>query len=188
MLLDRHADVNARDKNYNTPLHSVLKILYVSTDVLVLHVDANTEKILTSKRFSLQQGTQLAELLLESGADPNARDNSDNTSLHFASISGQVDVAEALINRGVDTNARNNADNTPLHLASKTGHVKIVEILLNRGADMNARNNDNTMPLHFASQGGHLKIVRMLLDPQEGVNARDKNYKTPLRCVLQDIS
>jgi cytohesin len=82
------------------------------------------------------------------GADPNARDNSDNTPLHLASKIGHHEVAEILLDRGVDTNARNNDNAVPLHFASKGGHLEVVRKLLDRHADVNARDKNYNTPLH----------------------------------------
>ena len=49
--------------------------------------------------------TEEARLLLDRGADVNARTNNGFTPLHFASILGSLAVVELLLDRGADVNA-----------------------------------------------------------------------------------
>src|ERR1700693_4059281 len=61
--------------------------------------------------------TELAGLLLDFGADVNARNNNGHwgdTPLHAAAHGNQRSVAELLIDRGADIHALNASGNTPL--------------------------------------------------------------------------
>jgi ankyrin repeat protein len=95
------------------------------------------------------------------GADPNARDNDDNTSLHLASKNGHVEVAEMLLDRGVDANARDNDSTIPLHFASQGGHLKIVRMLLDHCADVNVRDKNDKTPLHCVLQDEDVSCVSL---------------------------
>ena len=83
-----------------------------------------------------------------------------NTPLHFACMSGHVDIAELLIrkmNSRVDsTNAQGE---TPLHLACGQGHKGIIERLLLARASTNFQDahNGNT-PLHVLAAANHQKV------------------------------
>ncbi len=122
--------------------------------------------------------------LLEEGANPNARDENDNTPLHWAAPWGHVDVVKLLLEHGADPNIKNKYGNTPLHLAALYGHVDVVRLLLERGADPDARNDYGKTPLHEAADRGHLEVVRLLLqhgaDPNVGVGGA-----TPLSFAIR---
>ena len=69
-------------------------------------------------------------MLLDRGAEDNAKDKNGSTPLHIAVSNGQKDIIELLIANGADVNARDKADHTPLSLATNRGHTEIVELLL----------------------------------------------------------
>jgi ankyrin repeat protein len=56
---------------------------------------------------------EVVRLLLERGADPNARDNAGLTALHLAAGNGWVECARALLEGGTDANARTNRERVP---------------------------------------------------------------------------
>jgi len=81
----------------------------------------------------------LAELLLERGADVNARSRSarfarENTPLHAAAANRQVAVAELLVARGADVNARDASGFTPLALAANSNSDLVMLLLMEHGA------------------------------------------------------
>src|SRR5271167_3205108 len=136
-LLVKGANVNARDKYGNTPLHSAAS--YGHKDV--------------------------AELLIVNGANVNAEAKSGATPLFFAAYYGHRDVAELLIAKGADVNTK--ADiwhGTPLHATAYPdakpggevhplatvlqGRKDVAELLIAKGADVNAKAFFNETPLH----------------------------------------
>ena len=74
------------------------------------------------------------ELLLDLGADPNAKDNYDWTPLHWASHYGKTEAIELLLKAGSDVDAKNNNGYTPLHLTSSNGKTEAIELLKRFGA------------------------------------------------------
>jgi ankyrin repeat protein len=80
----------------------------------------------------------IAGVLLEHGADTDARDDGNCTPLHRASQLGHLQVIHVLIEHGTDANARDHSNWTPLHGASQEGHLNVVHFLLSHGADMHA--------------------------------------------------
>ena len=126
-------------------------------------------------------------LLLERGADPNAKDNAGRTPLHFAAFRGHVEVVKLLLERGADPNARNKEGETPLHIAAQEkkeyvgeGHVEVVKLLLERGADPNAKDDEGETPLHIAAQEGHVEIVKILLERGADPRIADNEGRIPL--------
>lgn len=69
------------------------------------------------------------DLLLNLGADINAKDDEGNTCLHFAINSGCLGTIKKLIIRGVDKSIKRNDNLTAYDLALQNNEFKIAEIL-----------------------------------------------------------
>ena len=61
--------------------------------------------------------TEVIELLIQKGADVNARNRNGTTPLHGAVFLGQTEAVELLIQKGADANARTNERATPLDIS-----------------------------------------------------------------------
>ena len=77
---------------------------------------------------------KIVKLLIDKGADVNAKNNDGWTALIWASRNGYTEIAKLLIDKGADVNAKNNYVWTALMLASRNGYKKVVELLKQYGA------------------------------------------------------
>ncbi len=85
---------------------------------------------------------QTVQTYIESGANPNIRDESGSTLLIIASRLGHEHLVKLLINSCVDLNIRNNDGNTALIVAASYGYANILTRLLDAGANPCLINND----------------------------------------------
>ena len=60
---------------------------------------------------------EIVELLVDAGADVNAKSEKGTTPLHYATVFGHREVAELLIAKGSDVNAKSQDGYTPLDFA-----------------------------------------------------------------------
>ena len=108
LLVERGADVHAVSPTFGdvTPLHSAAA------------ASANR--------------TELVHLLLEAGADPNARQGAGFTALHEAAQNGDAAVATDLLDRGADPGAATDDGRTALSIAEEQGHEDVAALLRQR--------------------------------------------------------
>ena len=119
----------------------------------------------------------IAQWLLDIGADANAQDDSRGTPLYFAAINGHLRLVWILLGRGADVNAAATDNYTLLHKASSGGHISTVRLLIEHGADVHARDKTQLTPLHYAQNAG---TMRLLIEHGAYVYARDESQSTPL--------
>lgn len=117
----------------------------------------------TSLYFASQGGhLEIAELLLENGADPNAHTRW-GTALQIAARRGHAGVAETLLQNGADPNAVGGEFGfAPLHDLAETGNVEIGRLLLSFEADANIRNSRFEPPIHLAVLRNNAEFVELL--------------------------
>ncbi len=104
----------------------------------------------------LRDNTEIAQFLIEKGAEVNAKSRDGSTPLHSAAFLGHTEIAELLIQKGAEINPENYRGETPLDVSAvnwettefiagllkirvdrkkvRIGRTKIVEILRQHGS------------------------------------------------------
>ncbi len=113
------------------------------------------------------------ELLLEAGADLNAKGDWENTPLYFLIRWYHLERHETtkrgvvwLLEHGADPNVRCGRENeTALHLAARLGQKPfVIRLLLDHGADVRAGRGDGLTAWHLAARGGFDDVASVLED------------------------
>jgi ankyrin repeat protein len=153
------ADVNSRDVRGNTPL------MYAAAFGSVGAV----------------------ALLLDSGADANARNGLEATALVWAAA--DLPKLRLLLAHGADVNAQTRLGRTALMVAAACdGCSENVRLLIGKGADVKARDKRGTTAVALAALAGDIDSVRLLLD--RGADAREASQSglAPLMQAIENCS
>ena len=110
--------------------------------------------------------------MINNGQDVNARSESGNTPLHYATafLKPKLEIVKLLVENGADVNARNDHAATPLHNAAFSPHGKMVEVvqyLVEHGADPLIDDGFGFLPIMLA-RGVKNKAVRDYLKSVAG--------------------
>jgi ankyrin repeat protein len=142
-------------------------------------MDSNGEG---SLMYAVEHGhCAMAGLLLDKGADVNARSKRYGNALQAASFRGHEAVVGLLLDKGAHINARGGHYSNALYAASFRGHEAVVKLLLDMGADVNAQGGFYNNALQVASHEGYEAVVGLLLDKGANVNAQGKFYSNALK-------
>jgi uncharacterized protein len=145
LLVQQHADANAREVDGTTALHWAVR-----SD------DASTVSALTA-----------------AGADVGATNRYGVTPLALAAANGNAVIVETLLKYGADARTASPEGETVLMTASRTGSRATVKVLLDRGADVNAREQwFGETALMWAAAENHPDVVQLLIEAGANVDTR----------------
>lgn len=142
-LIKAGAEVDAKDHQGNTPLHSSVWI---------------------------EHNSKILKILINHGADVDCKNLRGETPLHCAAESSNRETIEYLLSRGAQVNARDRLGRTPLHVVARlndgVSHLEEAEVLLRYGADVGAKNNEGTTPLQLlvVPKQSNAKILELFLN------------------------
>jgi ankyrin repeat protein len=113
--------------------------------------------------LSLREHAEVAELLLDQGADICATNGRGDTALHVAATAGFARVAAILLARGAAVEAVCPGDgDTPLHRAAAAGHAEVVRLLVAAGANVAAKNAQGKSVRQLADQCRSTAVIAAL--------------------------
>ncbi len=194
LLIDAGANVNDTNKSGLSVLMTAAQLS--SPDIVKLLIKnkadvnfkAHNETILHNviRRDAFSDTPLIIDMLVENGADIEARKYGGETPLMSACFEGNIGVAEHLIKKGARIDSRDDKGVTVLGYALR--FIETAKLIVEHGADVNAKNNIGRTALMSATTSGKEEIVKLLLDNGADVNVVDRNGNTALEGHYYTIS
>ncbi|UKZ53982.1 hypothetical protein TrVGV298_007786 [Trichoderma virens] len=123
----------------------------------------------------------IVKVLVENGADIEAKDSMGRTPLSQAAENGHEAIVKLLVEKGADIEAKDLFGQTPLSQAAENGHEAIVKLLVENGADIEAKDGVfGRTPLLWAIESGHEAIMQLLVEKGADIEVKDIMGRTPL--------
>lgn len=146
------------DSVHMRDINRVRELLAHGTDVNAKDAEHEQTPLMFAVIFA---GVDMVRLLLESGAEVDARDDRGRTSLFYAPVSSEM--FGVLLRAGADVHARDEEGNTILmRKVSESAPLAEVEELLKLGIDPRVRNENGETALDLAESLGLVRVVERL--------------------------
>ena len=161
LLVERGADVLAKDESGEEPLHRCIE----------------------------HGSLKIAKLLLQSGADANSSNHVGVTPVHLAAAFARTNFFDILVEHGADVNSSCtktyddwDGGRTPLMYAAHNGNLENFRTLVDLGADLRRMSGVGWPALFYAVEANQKEIVEYIVkrDLQEGVHCLVDKSRTPL--------
>ncbi|XP_076272873.1 uncharacterized protein LOC143204233 [Rhynchophorus ferrugineus] len=191
LLAAQGADVSQVELTGMSPIHLAAELNNVECLTIMLKSDgANVNAQTKGNRYSAlhlaveAEALESMEVLLDSGADANIRNDRDETALHLAVKSQNYSSVQLLLTRGeADPNLVDCKNMTPLHLAAAKTNYNIIDVLVRRGADVNAKGQNGYTPLHIAAINELPRCAQLLASHGADITAKSDRGTTVLAIV-----
>ncbi|EGV00120.1 ankyrin repeat-containing protein [Mycoplasmopsis columbina SF7] len=178
ILLQRDADINAKNTYGDGPIHLLLK---------------------NEERKSLDKIKECLEVLFNHGVSLIRKNSQGQTPLHIAAEKGMQECVELLCEKGAKVNVKDLNGNTPLNLvvsrygvfSEKDNYDKVAKILINNEANINEKNDYGESPLEFALKYLSNSTLLAVLKGDSSLSIFDlikmKNYQELTKFLKQGV-
>lgn len=164
--------------------HEIILKMILDSDSIDLQTEGNHRQWTALMWASSEGHDKIVRMLLERGANANARNFFGQNALESAM--GHENTAKMLLEKHADMSSSNEVPNSALFAVSKGGCQNILQMLLDRDVDVNAPGWDRWNALSAASLYGHENIVQILLDRGADVNAQLRIFGSALQIASKN--
>jgi len=169
-LIKEGVDVNACWKGY-TPLTYLIEVMkYDDCD-----------------SCDYKETKEIARLLVEAGADVNAKLNDWPLLLEAVGF-GDINLVKLFLEHGANISETNDLGQNALIIAVSYGDYNMAKFLIDNGIDVNKKDEDGVTALMEAAYGDRTDIVDLLIKAHADVNARHVGDITALMEACDNCS
>lgn len=197
-LLNTNLKIDVFDSDGRTILYHPIKYQQFDTINLLLNYSKQNIGIPISSLVDINGNISLhyainfkneecVKLLLPS-SNCMITDKNENTALHLAVMSRDINLVKIISQNKINFNSQNSSGETPLHIACRLSLFDIIEFLISKNVDMNVQEYElHATPLHYACYSGNKYAINILLDGDCNVNCQDIDGNTPIHyCIMND--
>jgi ankyrin repeat protein len=190
LLIAADADVNVVNEAGVTPL--MLAAEQSDFNIVSLLLVAGARKSVNAARLSdgatalhLALRSDIADALLDAGADVNEKDLAGWTPAHYAVAIGDIGCLRRLIAAGADVGSATATGDTLLHIAvaTPTSDDAIIRALVDAGGDVNAANHAGRTVCHAAAS--NLIVLRTMIELGAHCDRLDSQSMSPISLAVQ---
>lgn len=131
--------------------------------------------------------TEIVELLIQRGADINARGPENETALLVAAKWGYANIVRLLLHHGANINDVDSKERGALFNAASGNNQDVVVCLLKRGIDVDQKDKKGCTPLFEAVKKMLQEVVELLLNNNADFNVENKFGKCIMDRVIAHI-
>ncbi|OGM47546.1 proteasome regulatory particle subunit (Nas6) [Aspergillus bombycis] len=174
---------NVKDDDERLPIHWAVahnRLPIVELLVATKHFDPDVEDgsgwtpLMIAASLKNAEGDPIIDLLLKKGADVNAKSNSGQNALHFATSKANLSTVRTLIANKCSARIKDKRGQLALHRAAAIGSSPIIKVLLQDGkSPVNATDMDGLTALHHAISEGHGEAAITLLKAGAETDKKD---------------
>ncbi|KAM9358027.1 CARD- and ANK-domain containing inflammasome adapter protein [Symphorus nematophorus] len=217
-LIQAGAPIYALDLQGKTPVHLAAGSEHLNSVKVLVKEEAKQSESHMRDMFlhsaAMDEDWRLAEMLLQSGATVDARNNHNKTALFYAVSRKDKKTLSILLNAGatVDRDVINEAiklnEESILHLlldkasgslredvlgstlfsAVKQNHDGVVTVLIDSGANVNMTDKQGYTPLLLSAELGHTEVFRVLVAKEAKLDVTLSDLSSALHLAVHSGS
>ena len=165
--------------------HMIYRLCEAGADTETPTVQGNTPLCIAA----MNGCSDAAAELLKQKANPNARNESGWSAIHYAAAANASKMARHITQAdNVNLNLKTYKENTALLIAVTHGAKDAAKVLVDAGADANVKGPEEWTALHFAVYQDDQEFIEILCNARADIDAKCSECKTPLMLAVMQNS
>ena len=154
-----------------------------NNEVFVPHVSKHSTGQSAGVCPAMWSDPAVCRVLIDAGADVQRKDDG-NSPLHYACVSGALDVVKMLVEAGAEVHATDYQGRTCLTLVAECGHTDTVRYLVGLPV-VEINHGNNYTALHCAVEKRCTDVVRVLIDAGADIEIKNNSGRSPLHTACE---